>query len=105
MRQFNQQAYDEVDLKAKQKLVEIAKQFGKYNLVGRIEQEHYKKYDILFITDDGKTLAFENEVRQNFNVIESKYDTIHIPIRKKNTLADFYIVWNDNLTRFFFNKK
>lgn len=98
-RPFNKKAYDSFDLKNKKELVNMMLAKG-YSLVGAIETEHFKKYDIKF-TKDGGEISFENETRMNFVTIRDVYSTIHIPIRKENTQADYYIVWKPELDEFF----
>lgn len=100
-RKFNKQAYDTYDHSNKLELKNIMEKKG-YSLMGDINEEHYKKYDLIFKhNNSNKILAFENETRINFDKIKSSYNTIHIPIRKKNTKADYYIVWNTKMTEFF----
>jgi hypothetical protein len=100
-RKFNKTAYDDYDLSNKLELKNLMEKKG-YNLIGDINEEHYKKYDLIFKhSSSNKILAFENETRANFDKIKSYYNTIHIPIRKKNTQADYYIVWNKEMTQFF----
>jgi len=100
-RKFNKNAYDSYDLKNKLELKNLMEKKG-YTLMGDINEEHYKKYDLIFKDNKSdKILSFENETRINFDKIKSFYNTIHIPIRKKNTQADYYIVWNTNMTELF----
>jgi hypothetical protein len=100
-RKFNKNAYDTHDLPNKLELKNIMEKKG-YTLMGDINEEHYKKYDLIFKHNtSNKILAFENETRINFDKIKTNYNTIHIPIRKKNTKADYYIVWNTNMTELF----
>mgnify|MGYP003350713030 CR=1 FL=1 len=98
-RPFNKKAYDSFDSKNKKELVNMMTAKG-YALVGSIETEHFKKYDVKF-TKDGQEISFENETRLNFVTIRDVYETIHIPIRKENTQADYYIVWKPELDEFF----
>lgn len=102
-RPFNKKAYDAFDLKNKKELVSIMSKKG-YSLVGDINKEHYKKYDVMF-TKNGKEISFENETRVNFVTIRDVFKTIHIPIRKQNSQADFYVVWKPELDEFFLIKK
>ena len=102
-RPFNLKAYNAFDLKNKQELVSIMTKKG-YTLVGELNKEHYKKFDLKFIKED-KKVSFENETRVNFVTIRDVYKTIHIPIRKKDTQADFYIVWKPELDEFFLISK
>jgi hypothetical protein len=102
-RPFNLKAYNAFDLKNKQELVSIMTKKG-YTLVGELNKEHYKKFDLKFIKED-KEVSFENETRVNFVTIRDVYKTIHIPIRKKDTQADFYIVWKPELDEFFLISK
>lgn len=100
-RPFNQSAYDAHDKKNKEELCKIMKDKG-YELVGDIETENFKKYDLKFKhTATGVEISFENETRDVFDKIKNVFKTIHIPIRKKNTQADFYIVWNAQMTEMF----
>lgn len=100
-RKFNKDAYDNYDHSNKLELKNLMKKKG-YTLIGDINEEHYKKYDLVFKDNNtNKTLSFENETRINFDKIKSTYNTIHIPIRKKNTQADYYIVWNSSMTELF----
>lgn len=100
-RPFNQAAYDAHDNRNKEELLKIMKRRG-YEIIGDIKEEHFKKYDLKFKhTKTGAELSFENETRDVFDKIKNIFKTIHIPIRKKNTQADFYIVWNPKMTEFF----
>ena len=47
-RLFNQKAYDAFDSKNKKEILSIMSKKG-YSLVGNLEEEHYKKYDIKFV--------------------------------------------------------
>lgn len=98
-RPFNSKAYEAFDLKNKNELVKIMNKKG-YSLIGDINKEHYKKYDVKFKKDNFE-ISFENETRPNFISIRDIYKTIHIPIRKKETQADFYVVWKPELDEFF----
>ena len=98
-RPFNQKAYDAFDFKNKVELVNLMAKKG-YQLVGDILQENYKKYDVKFIKDNHE-LSFENETRVNFLKIKQFFPTIHIPIRKKDTQTDFYVVWKPELDEFY----
>lgn len=98
-RPFNLKAYNAFDLKNKQELVAIMTKKG-YTLVGELNKEHYKKFDVKFIKGD-KEVSFENETRVNFVTIRDVYKTIHIPIRKKDSQADYYVVWKPELDEFF----
>ncbi len=102
-RLFNQKAYDAFDSKNKKEILSIMSKKW-YSLVGNLEEEHYKKYDIKFVKN-GKEISFENETRRNFATIRDVYPTIHIPIRKKNTQCDFYIVWKIEMDEFFLISK
>lgn len=102
-RKFNKNAYDSFDSKNKIGILEIMTKKG-YTLVGDIDTEHYKKYDVKFVKGD-KELSFENETRINFTTIRDVYSTIHIPIRKQNTQCDFYIVWKLEMDEFFLISK
>lgn len=100
-RKFNKDAYDSYDHSNKLELKNLMEKKG-YSIMGNINEEHYKKYDLIFKNNDSnETLSFENETRINFDKIKSFYNTIHIPIRKKNTQANYYIVWNTQMTEFF----
>jgi hypothetical protein len=104
-RPFNQAAYSAHDRKNKMELVELMKNKG-YDLVGDINEENFKKYDLKFRHNiSGKELTFENETRDVFDKIKNVFPTIHIPIRKQNTQADFYIVWNVEMTEIFLISK
>jgi len=98
-RPFNQKAYDAFDLKNKEALVELMKEKD-YTLVGDINEEHYKKYDVKFSKGNDE-ISFENETRVNFNSIRDFFNTIHIPARKKNTEANYYVVWKPDMNEFF----
>jgi len=98
-RPFNQAAYDAFDKSSKLKLVELIEKTSDYRLSGDLNIELYKNGDVMF-KNKNKTVLFENEVRTNFDTIVQTYETIHIPIRKQNTPADFYIVWRNDLWQF-----
>jgi hypothetical protein len=100
-RPFNQAAYDAHDKRNKEELLFIMEKRG-YEIVGDINEENYKKYDLKFKhKESGAEISFENETRDVFDKIKNIFKTIHIPIRKKNTQADFYIVWNNSMTEMF----
>jgi hypothetical protein len=100
-RPFNQAAYDAHDKRNKNELLKIMESKG-YELVGDIETEHFKKYDLKFRhKETNKEISFENETRDIFDKIKTVFKTIHIPIRKKNTQANFYVVWNPSMTEMF----
>lgn len=100
-RPFNKAAYDMHDKKNKEELLKIMIRRD-YELVGDIKEENFKKYDLKFKhKQTGREISFENETRDVFDKIKTVFKTIHIPIRKKETQADFYIVWNVAMTEFF----
>jgi len=103
-RVFNKSAYDNFDMPAKQRLVEVIEAQGIYKLASDINAELYKQGDLVF-TNGKHDVIFENEVRINFDTIVNKYTTIHIPVRKKNTPADFYLVWRTDLWQFIMIKR
>lgn len=97
-RPFNKSSYDAHDMRNKNKLIEIMSRKG-YSIVGDVDQEHFKKYDLLFRHNVfSNEISFENETRPVFDKIKNVFNTIHIPIRKKNTQADYYVVWNPDMT-------
>jgi formyltetrahydrofolate hydrolase len=98
-RPFNKEAYLKYDLPAKKRLVEIIEKTSDYKLNCNLDIEMYKGGDVKF-KKDNKTVLFENEVRKEFDTIVQKYSTIHIPIRKQNTPANFYVVWRRDLNQF-----
>jgi hypothetical protein len=98
-RKFNKDAYDAFDMSSKLQLVKIIEKNSPYKLNDDLDIERYKDGDVEFIFNNKKVL-FENEVRRNFDDIVSIYKTIHIPIRKKDTPANFYIVWKEDLCQF-----
>lgn len=98
-RPFNKEAYNACDRSAKLKIIELLEKNTKYRLQSNINEELYKKGDV--IVSDGKNVKIiENEVRENFDKIVKNFDTIHIPIRKKNTPAHIYIVWKSDFKQF-----
>ena len=94
-RQFNKLAYDEYDMNCKVATVNLMSKKG-YNLIGDINTEYYKKYDLAFKNLEGNIIKIENEFRGGFENIKNKFSTVHIPIRKKNTECDFYFIWGNN---------
>jgi hypothetical protein len=98
-RPFNEEAYKAFDKKNKEILAQIMTKKG-YVLVGDINKEYYKEYDLKFKLGDTE-LTFENETRVNFVRIRDEFSTIHIPIRKQNTQVDYYVVWKPELDEFF----
>jgi len=104
-RKFNQAAYDAFDMQNKLRLIEIIESNSDYKLFGNINVERYKMGDVLF-KNKKKTVLFENETRADFEKIVLNYNSIHIPLRKQNTPANFYIVWKIDLCQFILiNKK
>jgi len=97
-RPFNKDAYDSMDMKSKVALTKLMQEKG-YELVGDIETEEYKKWDLKFRKGNTFT-TFELEMRKPFNTIKCCYNTVHVPIRKKNNQSDWYMVWNIDCTEF-----
>ena len=52
----------------------------------------------LYNDEKDKYIRIENESREDFDKIKNRFSTIHIPIRKKDTKANFYFVWKPNQT-------
>lgn len=99
-RKFNKNAYLDCDLKCKNVLYDIMINKG-YVIVGDINNETFKKHDAEFYHPEKNIiLKFENEMRMNFYSIKNRLSSIHVPIRKKNTLANYYIVWNSDCNEF-----
>jgi hypothetical protein len=98
-RQFNKKLYDKYDKKAKLTLKKVIETNSSFMLVGDINSEHYKVCDLVFSKGD-KTISFENEVRENFDEIITKHNTIHIPIRKKDNSSEYYVVWRNDFNQF-----
>lgn len=98
-RYFNSKVYNEVDMSSKIKLIEIIEANSEYKVCDGLNNELYKNGDLIF-NKGNKKVVFENEVRFDFDKITQDWNTIHIPIRKRNTPANFYIVWNKPLTQF-----
>jgi len=98
IRPFNQDAYDACDSKPKVLLNEIMQKKG-YKLLYGLNQDDKEKYDMIF-EKDGEKIIFENEVREVFDTIRDKYKTVHIPYRKKESIANFYIVWKNTYDEF-----
>lgn len=93
-RSFNSVAYDSYDHINKTNIVKILNQYG-YTLISDINAELYKDCDLIMHNHHkNKTIKIENETRPDFDTIKTKYTTIHIPIRKINTNANLYIIWN-----------
>jgi len=93
-REFNLKLYNQCDMSAKKASIQLMKRRG-YELHGDLNQEHYKKYDLVFKNKDGNFLSVENEYRGNFNKIKDYFPTVHIPIRKKGSQCDYYFVWGN----------
>jgi hypothetical protein len=98
VRPFNKEAYDGMDKPSKLALKEMMEAKG-YLLVGDIDEESYKKWDLQFIKD-GTVVSFETEMRRPFSAIKNNFKTIHIPIRKANNQSDWYIIWNLECSEF-----
>lgn len=101
---FNKEAYDRSDKPSKEVLQKIIETNTDFKLIGDLDEEHYKSHDVGF-KKGNKTILFENEARINFETIANVYDTIHIPIRKKFTNCDYYLVWKVNFKKFILIKK
>ena len=95
MREFNKIAYDQFDMSCKIATIKLMESRG-YTLIGDINTEHYKKYDVAFKNKSGNIIKIENEYRGPFDKIKKYYSTIHIPIRKKNTECDYYFIWGND---------
>jgi hypothetical protein len=98
-RQFNKEAYLKYDFPAKKRLVEVFEKNSNYRLDCDLDIEMYKAGDVWFKCLDKRILC-ENEVRADFDKIVNEFNTVHIPIRKQNTPAEFYIVWKRDLFQF-----
>lgn len=98
-RPFNKTAYNAFDMKAKIMLKNIIEKNSKYKLIGDLEVEYFKECDLKFQNQD-KVVLFENEVRREFETIRDSFSTIHVPFRKKNTKANFYLVWKPDFLQF-----
>lgn len=96
-REFDLKLYQKCDMSAKTAAISLMKRRG-YELHGDVNQEHYKKYDLVFKNKNGDILTVENEYRGNFTSIKNYYPTVHIPIRKKNSQCDYYFVWGLDYT-------
>jgi len=103
-RVFDKEAYEKYDRPAKDKLVEVLVKNSNYVLGCDLNTEMYKNGDVI-MKNGNKRALFENEARFAFDKITSTFSTIHIPIRKRNTRADFYVVWNYDLTEMIIIKK
>ena len=91
-REFDIHIYRQCDMSAKKAAISLMKNRG-YELIGDVEKEHFKKYDLIFKNDKGEVISVENEYRGNFKKIRDIYSTVHIPIRKRNSQCDYYFVW------------
>lgn len=98
-RLFNKEVYDQVDMSSKLVLKNLIEKNSEYVLDSKLDEELYKAGDLVFINGNKKVI-FENEVRQNFDKIVEQFPTIHIPIRKQNTPANFYVVWKPDFCQF-----
>jgi hypothetical protein len=98
-RPFNKAAYNQFDKSAKTRLVEIIEKNYGYVLDCDLDVEMYKGGDVWF-KRGGERVLFENEVRDAFDDIINRFPTIHIPIRKQNTPANYYLVWKKDLNEF-----
>ena len=97
IREFNKGAYDHTDHPCKVAAVNLMTAQG-YVLKGDVDDENYKKWDLKFFHPKNKReIIIENEMRENFHLLKTKFSTIHVPARKKSTPADYYIVWNQDL--------
>jgi hypothetical protein len=95
-RLFNKKAYDEVDNSSKLAAIRLMKT-RRYELISDLNTEYYKDFDCVFqhlLTK--KILKIENEYRMSFNRIKNEFKTIHIPLRKSASKADYYFVWGNN---------
>jgi hypothetical protein len=98
-RPFNQELYDMFDYSNKKMLKDLIESTTNYRVVEGMDNELYKKGDLVF-SNGKKTIIFENETRGRFDEIVEKWDSIHIPLRKQKTPADFYIVWKPDFLQF-----
>lgn len=98
VRPFNKEAYDTIDKPSKLALMEMMETKG-YSLVGNIDEESYKKWDLQFVKGE-KLVSFELEMRRDFGTIKKYFKTIHIPVRKANNQSDWYIIWNLDFNEF-----
>ncbi len=96
-REFSMKLYQQCDMSSKKAAIGLMKNRG-YELIGDINEEHYKKYDLRFSGINGDIISIENEYRGNFSKIRDIFSTVHIPIRKKGSQCDYYFVWGLDYT-------
>ncbi len=99
-RKFNKEAYNQTDNACKHATVAIMKSRG-YELKGDVNHENFQKWDLEFFHPEKKiTIIVENEMRENFELLKTRYNSIHIPIRKRLSPATYYLVWNYQVDEF-----
>lgn len=98
-RPFNKKIYDVVDNKTKIATVELMK-LKDYELAQPLNKENYKDFDLIFYNKNlDSYLKIEIELRTAFDKIKEIFKTVHIPIRKINSKADYYIIWSNDLNK------
>ncbi len=96
---MNWSEYHKQDKPSKNWFVEIVHKNSKFRVIEGLNEELYKGGDLIF-QHNNKKFSVELEVRDAFDDIVQKYQTIHISIRKKDTPADFYVVLKPDFQQF-----
>ena len=89
-RTFDSVAYNNYDKANKMALAEILESRG-YSVPEQVEK--FKHADLMAIKD-GKEYFFELETRVKFEEVRSRFNSFHIPGRKKDLHFDFYVIFD-----------
>jgi hypothetical protein len=101
-RPFNKDAYKACDKPAKEIIKTLIEKNSNFVCIAGMSTELFKKSDLIFEHRQTKQkINIEAETREPFQRIKNEFDTIHIPARKEDTEADFYIVWSPLYTEFY----
>lgn len=100
IRQFNEDAYLETDYKCKMAALEMMKPKG-YVPTMDVNKDTFQNWDLEFFNEKlNKFIKIENEMRENYELLKGLFPSIHIPVRKQDSPADYYLVWKPDLQEF-----
>ena len=104
-RQFNQASFDDVDMKSKNRTLQLFRSLGH-----KVElNPNPFEVDIIAYNDDGTIKGYiEVECRKSFSDILLKYETVHIPARKLKFFTlekpTTYVCWSHDLNQYYIVK-
>lgn len=99
-KRFSRSLYDECDGVGKREAEKFLVQLG-YTSYDKCDEELFKKGDFYLLNEEKEKKLIEVELKLVWKKElgwETKWEDIHIPMRKKSSKADIYIMFNYNCT-------